>query len=86
VILIRTPYAKGLEELSARFYARRGYVVAVQDVRGRFQSAGRWEPLVHEGRDGYDTIEWLAARPWSTGRIGMAGGSYLAWGAVAGGG
>jgi predicted acyl esterase len=35
------------------------------------------EPLVHDGRDGYDSIEWLAARPWSTGRIGMAGGSYL---------
>jgi len=79
VILIRTPYGKEMEELSARFYARRGYVVAVQDVRGRFQSAGRWEPLVHEGRDGYDTIEWLAARPWSTGRVGMAGGSYLGW-------
>jgi uncharacterized protein len=79
VILIRTPYDKGMEELSARFYARRGYVVAVQDVRGRFQSAGRWEPLVHEGGDGYDAIEWLAAQPWSTGRVGMAGGSYLAW-------
>ena len=79
VILMRTPYGKDLEELSARFYARRGYVVAVQDVRGRFQSGGRWEPLVHEGRDGYDTIEWLAAQPWSNGRVGMAGWSYLAW-------
>jgi putative CocE/NonD family hydrolase len=79
VILMRTPYGKEMDELSARFYARRGYVVAVQDVRGRFESAGRWEPLVHEGRDGYDAIEWLAVQPWSTGRIGMAGGSYLAW-------
>jgi putative CocE/NonD family hydrolase len=79
VILMRTPYGKQFEELSAQFYARRGYVVAVQDVRGQFGSAGRWEPLVHEGRDGYDAIEWLAAQPWSTGRIGMAGGSYLAW-------
>lgn len=79
VILIRTPYGKDTEELTARFYARRGYVVAVQDVRGRFQSAGNWEPLVHEGQDGYDSIEWLAAQAWSTGRIGMAGGSYVAW-------
>jgi putative CocE/NonD family hydrolase len=79
VILMRTPYGKELQELSARFYARRGYIVAAQDVRGRFQSAGDWEPLVHEGLDGYDAIEWLAAQSWSSGRIGMAGGSYLAW-------
>lgn len=79
VILIRTPYMKEMEELSARFYARRGYVVAVQDVRGRFASEGVWEPFVHEAQDGYDTIEWLARQPWSTGKIGMIGASYVGW-------
>ena len=77
VILIRTPYKKELEELQARYYARRGYIVAVQDVRGRFSSPGVWEPFVNEGHDGYDAIEWLARQSWSTGKVGMVGGSYL---------
>ena len=79
VVLIRTPYRKEMEELQGRFYARRGYVVAIQDVRGRFASEGQWEPFIHEPRDGYDTIEWLARRPWSTGKVGMIGASYLGW-------
>jgi len=79
VILIRTPYKKENEELRARFYTRRGYVVAVQDVRGRFGSEGVWEPFVHEAKDGYDAIEWLARQPWSNGKVGMIGASYLGW-------
>ena len=79
VILIRTPYKKEMVELKARFFARRGYVAAVQDCRGRFSSPGTWEPFMHEGDDGYDTIEWLAGQSWSTGKIGMIGGSYLGW-------
>jgi uncharacterized protein len=79
VILVRTPYKKELASLKARFYARRGYVFAVQDVRGRFASPGVWEPFFHEADDGYDTIEWLAEQPWSSGKVGMIGGSYLGW-------
>lgn len=79
VILLRTPYAKSMQELKARFYARRGYVFAAQDCRGRFASEGEWDPFFAEPADGYDTIEWLAARPWSNGRVGMIGGSYLGW-------
>ena len=79
VILIRTPYAKDMSELKARFYARRGYAFAVQDCRGRFASEGVWNPFFNEPKDGYDTIEWLAAQPWSTGAVGMIGGSYLGW-------
>lgn len=78
VILIRTPYNKVasrskpfLEEL-----ARRGYVVAVQDCRGRFNSDGVFDPYRQEHADGFDTIEWLAAQEWCDGNIGMIGGSY----------
>jgi hypothetical protein len=77
VILIRTPYKKEVQELDGMYYARRGYAVAVQDVRGWFASPGEWEPFVHEPDDGYDAVEWLAAWPWSTGKVGMIGGSYL---------
>lgn len=79
VILIRTPYKKALSELDARYFARRGYAVAVQDCRGRFDSQGVWEPFVNEEKDGYDAVEWLAAREWSTGKVGMIGGSYVGW-------
>jgi len=79
VILTRTPYKKEMSELEGKFYARRGYAMAIQDCRGRFGSPGEWEPFVNEKEDGYDTIEWLAAQPWSTGKVGMIGGSYLGW-------
>ena len=64
VILVRTPYKKEMNELQAKFFARRGYVYAVQDCRGRFSSPGVWEPFVNEANDGYDTVEWL---PFSLG-------------------
>lgn len=79
VILVRTPYKKEMAELQAHYYARRGYVVAVQDCRGRFASPGTWEPFVNEPKDGYDAIEWLAKQPWSNGKVGMIGASYLGW-------
>jgi putative CocE/NonD family hydrolase len=79
VILVRTPYKKEMADLQARYYARRGYVFAVQDCRGRFGSSGTWEPFVNEPRDGYDAVEWLARQPWSTGKVGMIGGSYVGW-------
>lgn len=79
VILIRTPYKKEMGEIDANFYSRRGYAVAIQDCRGRFASEGVWVPFFHEPKDGYDTIEWLAVQPWSNGKVGMAGGSYVGW-------
>ncbi len=79
VILVRTPYKKDMNELQAKFFARRGYVYAVEDCRGRFSSPGTWNPFFNDPEDGYDTIEWLAVQPWSNGRVGMIGASYLGW-------
>ena len=55
----------------------RGYVVVIQDARGRFESEGDYYALIHEARDGYDTVEWAAGLPWSDGRVGTIGQSYL---------
>jgi len=79
VILVRTPYKKEMNDLQAKYYARRGYVYAVQDCRGRFSSPGTWVPFFNEPNDGYDAVEWLAVQPWSNGKVGMIGGSYLGW-------
>ncbi len=79
VILIRTPYNKVL--VRNPFYeslARRGYIVAIQDTRGRFNSDGEFFPYINEAEDGYDTVEWIAEQSWCDGNIGMAGGSYVA--------
>ena len=56
---------------------RRGFMVVVQDVRGRYTSEGEWYPFKHETDDGYDTVEWAAALPYSNGKVGMLGGSYV---------
>src|SRR5438876_270104 len=70
VILMRTPYDKSVGWAAAPAYqiATHGYVVVVQDVRGRYTSEGDWYPFRHESNDGYDTIEWAAALPSSNGR------------------
>ena len=76
----RTPYSTERYPRSyepAVFFARRGYVFLFQDVRGRHESEGEWDPMRNEMEDGYDTIEWAAGQPWSNGKVGMQGGSYL---------
>jgi hypothetical protein len=77
VLLQRTPYNKagGLE--FGLKGAARGYIVIFQDVRGRYTSEGEWYPFKHESDDGYDTVEWAAALPYSNGKVGMFGGSYV---------
>ena len=69
VILERTPYDKAApgNVTKGKYYARRGYVCAIQDVRGRFKSEGEWYAFAKEAPDGYDTVEWLAAQPWCDG-------------------
>ncbi len=79
-ILERTPYGRELlSKLEGEWWAKRGYVHIVQDVRGRNESQGDWNPFSHERRDGYDTIDWIAKQPFSDGNVGMIGGSYLGW-------
>jgi len=80
-ILVRTPYDNGTAPnvASGKLWAGRGYALVVQDVRGRGESDGTFYPLATEADDGYDTIEWIARQPWSDGKVGMMGGSYLGW-------
>ncbi|MGH2870615.1 MAG: CocE/NonD family hydrolase [Solirubrobacteraceae bacterium] len=82
VLLARTPYGKDLPDVSAWLdpirAARQGFIVVVQDTRGRFSSDGDWEPFRFERADGYDTVEWAAALPGASGRVGMYGMSYYA--------
>jgi len=77
VLLERTPYNKRGEIEFGLKAAARGYVIIVQDVRGRYTSEGEWYTFKHESMDGYDTVEWAAALPYSDGRVGMFGGSYV---------
>lgn len=80
VVLMRTPYDKTLSRESGGTLvsglADRGYIVAFNDVRGRFNSDGEFGPYFHEADDGYDTVEWIAGQPWCDGNVGMFGGSY----------
>ena len=81
-LLVRTPYDKRSRtfvDMQGRWFAKRGYVVAIQDVRGRFESEGEFYLLVNEPEDGYDTVEWLADRPYCDGQVGTMGTSYMAW-------
>jgi uncharacterized protein len=82
VILSRTPYLKTPRDKESlerqRSYAAKGYVVVIADVRGRGDSEGTFVAYRDEGRDGHDAIEWCAAQPWSTGKVGTVGGSYTA--------
>jgi uncharacterized protein len=77
-ILERTPYGRqGLGAVAAaKFFCRHGYAVAIQDVRGRYDSEGEWYPFALEAEDGYDTVEWLASQEWSDKKVGTVGLSY----------
>ena len=78
-ILARTPYGKATEaaRLGDSAFARHGYVVVYQDTRGRFDSEGVWHMLTDDGRDGQDACNWIGRQPWSDGKVGMMGISYV---------
>jgi uncharacterized protein len=81
VLLTRLPYGKdfplGTAAMDPVQVARRGYVVIVQDTRGRMASEGEWVPFIHEAEDGVDTVAWAAQLPYSDGNVGMYGISYF---------
>jgi len=83
-ILCRTPYNKSDRRYMeiAEFFTPRCYVTVLQDLRGRYQSEGTGQYFhtanPHDGQDGYDTIAWIAAKPWSNGKVGMVGSSFAA--------
>lgn len=80
IVITRTPYNKGRAEARAKQeaeYAKRGYVRIVQDCRGRFASEGNYRAFIDDMEDGYDTVEWAASQSWSSGKVGMIGGSAM---------
>ena len=79
VLLARTPYDKSVElALTEKdYFAPRGYIVVVQDTRGRFSSQGEFAPFFHEAADGYDAIEWAASIPGANGVVATVGQSYM---------
>ncbi len=80
ILLMRQPYGREIASTVVyahpRWYAAQGYIVALQDVRGRGTSQGEFDLFTHEVADGWDTIAWVSELPHSTGEVGMYGFSY----------
>ncbi|MCW5980091.1 MAG: CocE/NonD family hydrolase [Bryobacteraceae bacterium] len=85
VILTHIPYdnmtaSTWFGQARARWFAERGYVFALSDFRGRYDSEGTFDIFDHRHKtDGYDLVEWLARQPWADGKVGMTGPSYMGW-------
>lgn len=77
VILTRLPYNKNGSMKEGEFFASHGYVFISQDTRGRYGSEGIWHWLTDDGVDGVDCAAWIGMQPWSNGKIGMLGTSYV---------
>ncbi|BAQ61350.1 peptidase S15 [Geminocystis sp. NIES-3708] len=80
VLLMRQPYGKAIASTVVyahpKWYARQGYIVVVQDVRGRGDSEGEFQLFETEIEDGYDTLDWVSNLEGCNGKIGMYGFSY----------
>ena len=76
-VLSRTPYGKNGNQAKAEQFAAAGFAFVSQDCRGRFKSAGKYEPFKKDHLDGYATVEWVARQAWSDGKVGMLGGSAV---------
>jgi len=78
VIVMRSPYGRNaVWALAARLFAERGYQVIVQSCRGTGGSGGEFDAYRHEAQDGLATLAWIGAQPWFSGKLAMAGPSYL---------
>src|SRR5208337_846135 len=76
-LMERTPYNKdSTSATSVNYFVSHGYVVVVEDVRGRYKSEGHWIPIRDDPKDGFDTAKWIGGQPWSDGGIGTIGTSY----------
>ena len=77
-ILVRTPYGKSpaRNRIHIPTFVGEGYVVAIQDMRGRFESEGRYRPATGDRNDSYDTLSWIAEQPWSNDKVATYGCSY----------
>lgn len=81
VLMVRDMYGNGsagVRQRYAKFATSNGYAFVFQSVRGRYDSEGNWYPYFQEINDGDDTLTWIAEQPWSNGKVGMFGSSYLA--------
>lgn len=80
VLLMRQPYGRAIASTVVyahpRWYAAQGYIVVIQDVRGRGTSEGKFNLFSYEVADGEDTVKWASQLPHSTGDVGMYGFSY----------
>lgn len=77
VILTRLPYNKDGAKKMGEYYAQHGYAFVAQDTRGRYASEGTWHWMTDDGKDGVDCAKWIGQQPWSNGKIGMVGTSYV---------
>jgi putative CocE/NonD family hydrolase len=76
-LFVRSPYNKNGEAASAKYFSSRGYAFVAQDTRGRYGSEGVWRFIADDTADGRDAAEWLVKQPWSNGKFGMLGTSYV---------
>ena len=80
VIFLRTPYDKNtLGAAVGAYFSQRGYAVVVQDCRGKFASEGNFLPIINEGKDAKETLDWIGNQPWCNQRIGYWGSSYSSY-------
>ena len=70
-------YPGDVDKRTAKRAAKNGYVGIVVNTRGKRQSPQDLEPYIHDANDAYDIIDWISKQPWSNGKVGMYGGSYL---------
>src|ERR1043166_5082311 len=77
VILVRTPYNKNGEKGNAGYFVKRGYAFVAQDTRGRYASEGVWQFIKDDTRDGKECVDWISRQPWSSGKVGTMGTSYV---------
>ena len=80
-LMVRDIYSNGssaVRQRYAKFATANGYAFVFQSSRGRYDSEGDWYPYFDEINDGDDTLSWIADQPWSNGKVGMFGTSYLA--------